>query len=147
MGGCVGGNTQEEASAGPLALRMLKVGAKGWPESLGRGLAGAALPKAPVVLGGPGRGEVGRPRKRLPARVRSRGNVFEGRAFWTFHRNLQSWTRMPGSDDRVPEPHARLLSPAWGDSEAWGPLLQLPAHAEGLLSSQSTPSTAPFCSS
>ena len=75
------------------------------------------------------------------------GDLFEGKGSWIFHRNLQSWTRMPGSDDRVPEPHARLLSPAWGDSEAWGPLLQLPPHAEGLLSSKSTLSTAPFCSS
>ena len=67
MGGHVGGNTQEEASAGPQALRMQKVGATGWPESLGRGLAGAAVPKAPVVLGGPGGGEVGRPGRRLGA--------------------------------------------------------------------------------
>ena len=48
------GNTQEETSAGPPAHRMRMAGATGRPESPGRGRAGAALPKAPVVLGGQG---------------------------------------------------------------------------------------------
>ena len=50
----VDGNTQEETSAGPPAHRMWMAGAAGWPESPGRGRAGAALPKAPVVLRGQG---------------------------------------------------------------------------------------------
>lgn len=53
------GHTWEGGSA--LALRTRKVGAAaGRPEQRGRGLAGAALTKAPVVLGGPGAGALGR---------------------------------------------------------------------------------------
>lgn len=40
----------------------------------------------------------------------------------------------------VLSPTHGCLSPARGTPEAWGPLLQLPPHAEGLLSSKSIPS-------
>ena len=137
----VDGNTQAEISAGPPAHRMRTVGAAGRPESPGRGCS-PQDPSGPWRTGG----EVGRPGRRLPTRVGSRGDVFEGRGSWTCHSNLQSRPRMPAVMTGCLSPtHGRCLQP--GGSEAWGPLLQLPPHAKGLLSSQCTPSTAPFCSS